>query len=185
MKRTLWVALMLAAASGAAAEFPNLRRVAVASPACREIVVIGNVQGPAGRDRLALVDAAGNLVVPELADELPEIDQALVSPGKDLFLSVSIGEGHQAVNLYRVAGLTQGSPLSRVDPYPYSWRGARWAGAGVVRFTAAGDYLRLDPATRRPAARPALDDPEREWEWHVASDRFRAAGRRAAESGRA
>lgn len=177
MEWTLWAMLVLAFTIEADAEFPNLRRVAVNAPACREIVVIANVQGPAGRDRLALVDAAGNLVVPDFADELPLIDQALVSPGKELLLSVSVGEGHQAVNLYRIADLAGGSPLSRVDPYPYSWRGARWAGAGVVRFTAAGDYLRLDPGTRRPAARPGMDDLEREWEWHVAADRFRAAGR--------
>jgi hypothetical protein len=169
-------ALLLAAASGAAAEYPNLRRIAVGSPACREIVVIGNVQGPAGRDLLALADAAGNLVVPELGNELAVIDQALVSPAKDLLLSVSVGEGHQAVTLYRLAELAGGTPMSRVDPYPYSWSNIRWAGAGIVRFRAAGDYLRLDPATRRPAARPALDDGEGEWEWRVAADRFRPAG---------
>ena len=176
MKRIPWTVLLLAAATGAAAEFPNLRRIAVDAPSCREIVVIGNVRGPAGRDLLALVDAAGNLVVPELPDELAAIDQALVSPGKDLLLSVSSGEGHQAVNLYRLAELAAGAPLSRVDPYPYSWSDIRWLGAGVVRFRAAGDYGKLDPATRRPAARPDMDDGEREWEWHVAADRFRAAG---------
>ena len=177
MKRIPWMALLLAAATGAAAEFPNLRRFAVDAPACREVVVIGNVQGPAGRDLLALVDAAGNLVVPEFPDELPAIDQLLVSPGRDLLLSVSVGEGHQAVNLYRLEGLAAGYPISRVDPYPYTWSGARWAGAGVIRFRAAGDYLDLDPATRRPAARPGMDDGEREWEWHVVADRFRAARR--------
>lgn len=179
----LLACLLVAAATAAPAasgegDFPNLRRVTVGSAACREIVIIGNVLGPGGRDRLALVDPAGNLLPLDLPDELDTIDQVLVSPGKEKLLVVSVGEGHQWVNVYSIPGLLDSAAggevnrLAWVDPYPFHWEDVKWTGLDRVQFRSPGDYARLAPESHRPASCPDEGETPRGWIWNTGKDVF-------------
>ncbi len=127
-------------------------------------------------DALAVVDGEGRLVLPPLPRELAAIQDVLISPGKDLALVVSVGEGHPWINLYKIAdwlapapsGSDGIEPLRSMDPYPFSWDDIAWRSGTAVGFRSAGDYTRFTPATRRPGG--DTDGPLRSWVWDTTTD---------------
>jgi hypothetical protein len=103
-----------------------------------------------------------------------------LSPDKAVTLVVSVGEGHQWINLYCIADLLAFASgeaeirrLGWVDPYPYAWETVRWSGNGGVLFSAAGDYSGFDRELHRPASGPEMNDSSKEWEWLIAAGTFR------------
>lgn len=131
-------------------------------------------------DTLAVLDAGGKLVLPPLLHELAQIQDVLVSPGKDLILVTSVGEGHPWINVYRIAGwlapLPPGSegvePFRSMDPYPFDWTDVAWQGPNEVRFRSTGDYSRFDRETRRPGGE--IDSPIKSWLWNTSTDAVRS-----------
>jgi hypothetical protein len=127
-------------------------------------------------DVLAVIDADGKLILPPLPRELAQIQDVLVSPGKDMALVISVGEGHPWINVYRIADWmatpTPGSegvePFRSMDPYPFDWADVTWKSPKELRFRSAGDYAHFDRETRRPAGE--LGGPVRFWIWNIATD---------------
>jgi hypothetical protein len=131
-------------------------------------------------DALAIVDAGEKLVLPPLPHELAQILAVLVSPGKDLVLVISVGEGHPWINVYRIADwvapLQPGSegvePFRSMDPYPFDWTDVAWIGPQEIRFRSAGDYTRFDRDARRPGGE--LGAPVKPWIWETETDAVRS-----------
>lgn len=127
-------------------------------------------------DALAVVDAEGRLISLSLPRELAAIQDVLISPGKDLALVVSVGEGHPWINLYRIVdwlvpspSTSEGpEPLRSMDPYPFAWDDIAWRSGTAVGFWSAGDYSLFDPKTRRPGGDAA--GPLKAWIWDTAAD---------------
>jgi hypothetical protein len=177
-----WVAVILTfLVPGAAAcrANANILRVPVGSALCREIRIIERA-GSMAADALAAVDADGKLVLPPLPRELAQIQDVLVSPGKNLALVISVGEGHPWINVYRIADWmatpTPGNegvePFRSMDPYPFDWADIAWKSPNELRFRSAGDYARFDPAARRPGG--DIGAPIRTWIWDTGADTVRS-----------
>jgi hypothetical protein len=174
------IVLALIAFSGVTCrESGNVRRIPVGTSTCREIRIVERA-GSMPEDKLAVVEASGKLVLPPLTRELAQIQHVLVSPGKDLVLVISVGEGHPWINVYRIADwlapLPPGSegvePFRSMDPYPFDWTDIAWQSPDEVRFRSAGDYARFDRATRRPDGEPGA--AIKSWLWNPVADTIRS-----------
>ena len=169
----------LALAGSACRENGNIRRFPVGSSLCREIRVIART-GSMPEDVLAAIDMNGKLVLPPLPRELAQIQDVLISPGKDLILVISVGEGHPWINVYRISdwleSLPPGNngvePFRSMDPYPFDWTDVAWIGPDEVKFRSAGDYARLDRDARRPGG--DTDAPIKSWLWNTSTDEVRS-----------
>jgi hypothetical protein len=163
------------ALAGATCSDKNIRRIPIHSSTCREIRIVERAGSMSG-DALAAIDAEGRLVLLSLPRELAAIQDVLVSPGKDLALVVSVGEGHPWINLYRIgdwlaaapAGSEGIEPRRSMDPYPFAWTDIAWRSGSKVGFRSAGDYNRFTPATRRPGG--DADGPLKAWVWDTTTD---------------
>jgi hypothetical protein len=168
--------LILVTLGGSACrERGNVRRIPVGTATCREIRIIERA-GSMPADVLAAVDSQGTIVLPPLPRELAQIQDILVSPGKELALVISVGEGHPWINVYRIAdwlapipvGSEGVEPFRTMDPYPFDWTDVAWRNSNKVGFRSSGDYTRFDHVSRRPAGE--IDAPVKSWIWDTAAD---------------
>jgi hypothetical protein len=187
LKKLVLVLAVAGLAAGPACGPRNVRSVRVGSTTIREIRIIARA-GSMTADVLAVVDRRGHFIVPPLSSELAEITEVLVSPRHDRVVVISVGEGHQYINVYRLADwLGQGTgpgeavrPWRSMDPYPHSWADTAWSVNGQVVFSSSGDYGRFDAGTRRPGPVETAAATPREWIWNVETDTVvpRTAGKR-------